>query len=122
MLEYELRYNNDLKRIDYLKKLDAEGKSRNIFDTLSIPKRRTRKIKNSRFRNSPVTFTVIFTAITPAIGNEFSVIVSAVSVISLAGSNAIPISIIVITHNNLSVFIRQKRGRGRFRKNKKYDF
>jgi hypothetical protein len=122
MLEYELRYNNDLKRIDYLKKLDAEGKSKKIFNTPSILKRRTRKIKNSRLENSPVIFTMIFTTVTPAIRNEFSVIVPAVFITSLAGSSIIPIFAIIITHNNLFVFIRQKRGRSRSRKNKKYDF
>jgi hypothetical protein len=45
MLEYELRYNNDLKRIDYLKKLDTEDKTKKFFDTSSILKRRIRKIK-----------------------------------------------------------------------------
>jgi hypothetical protein len=105
-----------------LKKLDAEGKFRKIFNTLSIPKRRTRKIKNSRLKNSPVIFTVIFIAVTPAIRNEFSVIVPAVFTISLAGSNIIPIFAIIITHNNLFIFIKQKRGRDRPRKDKKYDF
>jgi hypothetical protein len=105
MLEYELRYNNDLKRIDYLKKLDAEGKSRKILNTPLILKRRTRKIKNSRFGNSPVIFTIIFIIVTPAIKNEFSVIVPAIFAISLAGNSTIPISVIIITHNNLSVFI-----------------
>jgi hypothetical protein len=38
MLEYELRYNNDLKRIDYLKKFNAENKSRKTLNILSISK------------------------------------------------------------------------------------
>jgi hypothetical protein len=117
-----LRYNNDLERIDYLKKLNAEGKFRKILNTLSILKRRTRKIKNSRLKNSLVISIIILIAATPAIGNEFSVIVLAVFTTNLAGNSVIPISAIIITHNNLSVPIRQKRGRGRSRKNKKYDF
>jgi hypothetical protein len=117
MLEYELRYNNDSKRINYLKKLDTKSKSGMTLNTLSIPKRRTRKIKNSRLRNSPVISTVILTIATPAIRSEFNIIVPAVSVTSLAGSSAIPISATAITYNDLSVFIRQKRGRDRLRKN-----
>jgi hypothetical protein len=117
-----LRYNNDLERIDYLKKLNAEGKFRKILNTLSILKRRTRKIKNSRLKNSLVISIIILIAVTPAIGNEFSVIVLTVFTTNLAGNSVIPISAIIITHNNISVPIRQKRGRGRSRKNKKYDF
>jgi hypothetical protein len=117
MLEYELRCNNDPERIDYLKKLDAKGKSGMTLDTPSIPKRRTRKIKNSRLGNSPVTSTVVPTTAAPATRSEFSVVVPAVSATSLAGSSAIPISATATTHNDLSVPIGQKRGRGRPRKN-----
>jgi hypothetical protein len=106
MLEYELRYNNDSKRIDYLKKLDAKGKSRKILNTLSIFKRRTRKIKNNRFRSNPVTFIIILTITAPVTRSEFSVVVPAVSVTSLAGNSAISISVIATTRNDLSVLIR----------------
>jgi hypothetical protein len=117
MLEYELRCNNDLERIDYLKKLDAKGKSRKTSDTPSIPKRRTRKIKNSRLGSSPVTSTVVPITAAPATRSEFSVVVPAVSATSLAGNSAIPISVTAITRNDLSVPVGQKRGRGRPRKN-----
>jgi hypothetical protein len=106
MLEYELRYNNDLKRIDYLKKLDIKGKFRKTPDTLSIPKRRTRKIKNSRLKSSPVTFIIILIIAAPVIRSEFSVIVLAVFAISLAGNSTIPISVITITRNNFSVLVK----------------
>ena len=78
MLEYELRYNNDLKRIDYFKKLNAEDKSKKTLNILSISKQRTRKIKNSRLKNSLIIFTVIFIIAAPIIRSEFSVIVFAV--------------------------------------------
>jgi hypothetical protein len=106
MLEYELRYNNDLERIDHLKKLDIKSKFGMTLNTSSILKRRTRKIKNSRFGNSPVTSIVIFTIAAPAARSEFSVFVPAVFVTSLAGSNAIFISATATTHNDLSISIR----------------
>jgi hypothetical protein len=74
MLKYELRCNNDLERIDYLKKLDIKDKSGMTLDTPLIPKRRTRKIKNSRFGNSSVTSTVVSTTAAPATRSEFSVV------------------------------------------------
>jgi hypothetical protein len=106
MLEYKLRCNNDLERIDYLKKLDAKGKFGMIFNTLSILKRRTRKIKNSRFGNSPVTSIIVFTTAAPVTKSEFSVVVLAVSATGLAKSSAIPISAIATTHGDLSVPIK----------------
>jgi hypothetical protein len=109
MLEYKLRYNNDPERIDYLRKLDTKGKSRKTFDTLSIFKRRTRKIKNSRFRNSSVISTIILTVVTSFIKNEFSVVIPAVIIINPVKNSV---------HNGLSGLIEKKRGRGRPRKNK----
>jgi hypothetical protein len=106
MFEYELRCNNDLERIDYLKKFNIKDKFGIIFDILSISKRRTRKIKNSYFRNSPVISTVIFTIAAPVTKSEFSVVVLAVSATGLAKSSAIPISAIATTHGDLSVPIK----------------
>jgi hypothetical protein len=52
MLNYELRYDNDLKRISYLRKLEAENEIVKIFNARFIAKKRTRKIKNSRIGNN----------------------------------------------------------------------
>jgi hypothetical protein len=52
MLDYEKRYNNNFKRISYLRELQAKNETAKILDTRSIIKKRTRKTKNSRIRNN----------------------------------------------------------------------
>jgi hypothetical protein len=52
MLDYEKRYDNNFKRINYLRELQAKNEAVKIFDTRLITKKRTRKIKNNRIKNN----------------------------------------------------------------------
>jgi hypothetical protein len=52
MLDYEKRYDNNFKRINYLKEFQAKNETAKAFDIRSIIKKRTRKTKNSRIKNN----------------------------------------------------------------------
>jgi hypothetical protein len=97
MLDYEERCDNNFKRINYLREFQAKNEIVKAFDTRFIIKKRIRKTKNSRIRNN--------------------IPISRRSITEPAKSNVVSIS---PTENSITANIEQKRGRGRFRKNKLY--
>jgi hypothetical protein len=52
MLDYEKRYDNNFKRINYLREFQAKNETAKAFDARFITKKRTRKIKNNRIKNN----------------------------------------------------------------------
>jgi hypothetical protein len=52
MLDYEERYDNNFKRINYLRKFQAKNEIAKALDVRFITKKRTRKTKNSRIKNN----------------------------------------------------------------------
>jgi hypothetical protein len=97
MLNYEKRYDNNFKRISYLREFQAKNETVKVFDTRLITKKWTRKTKNSRIKNNIPIFRR--------------------SITEPAKSNIASISLI---DNSITVNIEQKRGRDRSRKNKLY--
>jgi hypothetical protein len=56
MLDYEKRYDNNFKHINYLREFQTKNETAKILDIRFIIKKRTRKTKNNRIRNNIFIF------------------------------------------------------------------